>query len=186
MPPVTPAARFISVMKFRPLTWRQAHPFLVADRCVGRLILALSGCVVLAWLWTRQHLHLPPPILPLPSLHPRFEDITPVEAVRQNPRCDRDISLYGYVRGTNWKEGTRVHIAGVGDYPVSWWAVGGLEHVCGRGRDRLEAGHPVSHRRRGGLPSEWRLGIRGWVEWLRQGLLWVGALCAWQGCRLGA
>ncbi|PSC76713.1 ribosome biogenesis BMS1-like protein [Micractinium conductrix] len=70
-------ARFISVMKFRPLSWRQCHPYLVADR---------------------------------------FEDITPVEAVRANPRCDRDVSLYGYVRGCNWKEGARVHIAGVGDY----------------------------------------------------------------------
>ena len=49
----------------------------------------------------------------------RFEDITPVEAVRANPRCDRDVSLYGYVRGCNWKEGARVHIAGVGDYSVS-------------------------------------------------------------------
>lgn len=25
-------ARFISVMKFRPLTWRLAHPYLLADR----------------------------------------------------------------------------------------------------------------------------------------------------------
>lgn len=25
-------ARFISVMKFRPLSWRMEHPFLVADR----------------------------------------------------------------------------------------------------------------------------------------------------------
>ena len=25
-------ARFISVMKFRPLSWRQTHPFLLADR----------------------------------------------------------------------------------------------------------------------------------------------------------
>ncbi len=30
-----PAARFISVMKFRPLAWRQAHPYLVADRWVA-------------------------------------------------------------------------------------------------------------------------------------------------------
>ncbi|KAL4425893.1 hypothetical protein ABPG75_009909 [Micractinium tetrahymenae] len=82
-------ARFISVMKFRPLTWRQAHPYLLADR---------------------------------------FEDITPAEAVRANPRCDRDVTLYGYVRGTNWKEGTRVHIAGVGDYPVA--EVAALHDPC--------------------------------------------------------
>lgn len=34
-------ARFISVMKFRPLAWRAAHPFLVADRCGP---LRLGGC----------------------------------------------------------------------------------------------------------------------------------------------
>ena len=45
--------------------------------------------------------------------------MTPAEAVRADPRCDRDVTLYGYVRGTNWKEGSRVHIAGVGDYSVS-------------------------------------------------------------------
>lgn len=73
-------ARFVSVMKFRPLQWRQSHPFLLADR---------------------------------------VEDVTPAEAVRQNPRCDRDISLYGYIRGTNWKEGVTAHIAGVGDFKVT-------------------------------------------------------------------
>ena len=29
---VTNLARFISVMKFRPLTWRLEHPYLLADR----------------------------------------------------------------------------------------------------------------------------------------------------------
>ncbi len=48
----------------------------------------------------------------------RCEDIPPSEAVHAAPPCDRDVTLYGYVRGCNWKEGTRVHIAGVGDYPV--------------------------------------------------------------------
>lgn len=58
---------------------------------------------------------------PAPAHHHHrrsFEDITPAEAVRANPRCDRDVTLYGYVRGCAWKEGARVHIAGVGDYPV--------------------------------------------------------------------
>ena len=70
-------ARFISVMKFRPLSWRQSHPYLVVDR---------------------------------------FEDTTSPEAIRRNPRCDRDIAIYGYLRGTNWKQGTTAHIAGAGDY----------------------------------------------------------------------
>lgn len=26
--------RFISVMKFRPLTWQTSHPYVLADRCV--------------------------------------------------------------------------------------------------------------------------------------------------------
>lgn len=58
------------------------------------------------------------PSSPPPTPPPRFEDITPSELVRANPRCDREVTLYGYVRGTNWREGSRVHIAGVGDFPV--------------------------------------------------------------------
>lgn len=51
-------ARFISVMKFRPLTWRTTHPYILADR---------------------------------------VEDLTPPEMIRQTPKTDRTISLYGYV-----------------------------------------------------------------------------------------
>lgn len=52
-------ARFISVMKFRPLTWRTAHPYFLADR---------------------------------------IEDLTSPEAIRQNSKVDRTISVYGLVR----------------------------------------------------------------------------------------
>lgn len=52
-------ARFISVMKFRPLTWRTTHPYILADR---------------------------------------VEDLTSPELIRQNPKVDRTISLYGYVK----------------------------------------------------------------------------------------
>ncbi|DBA75588.1 TPA: Glycoside hydrolase 2 (Mannanase, beta-galactosidase) [Trebouxia sp. C0005] len=72
-------ARFISVMKFRPLNWRMAHPYLLTDR---------------------------------------LEDITPVDDIRMNPKCDREIALYGYLRGTKLKGNARVHIAGVGDATV--------------------------------------------------------------------
>lgn len=51
-------ARFISIMKFRPLTWRTTHPYILADR---------------------------------------VEDLTPPELIRQNPKVDRTISLYGFV-----------------------------------------------------------------------------------------
>ncbi|KAL2925349.1 Ribosome biogenesis protein bms1, partial [Bienertia sinuspersici] len=69
-------ARFISVMKFHPLSWRTSHSYILADR---------------------------------------FEDVTPPERVQMNKKCDRNVTLYGYVRGCNLKEGAKVHIAGVGD-----------------------------------------------------------------------
>ncbi|KAK9833590.1 hypothetical protein WJX84_002072 [Apatococcus fuscideae] len=84
-------ARFIAVTKFRPLTWRIAHPYLVADR---------------------------------------FEDITAVDKVKANPQCDRDVAVFGYLRGCNLKPGTRMHIAGAGDFAMT--AVSGLPDPCPR------------------------------------------------------
>lgn len=72
-------SRFISVMKFRPLIFRNAHPYLLADR---------------------------------------IQDLTPVEQVRAKPNCDRRITLYGYLRGTNMKESTKVHVPGAGDLDI--------------------------------------------------------------------
>ncbi|KAJ6557319.1 GTP binding protein [Mycena vulgaris] len=70
-------SRFVSVMKFRPLVFRNAHPYLLADR---------------------------------------IEDLTPREEVRLSKgKCDRTVTVYGYVRGTNLRLGTKVHIPGVGD-----------------------------------------------------------------------
>lgn len=48
----------------------------------------------------------------------RMEDITNPEEIRQNPKCDRTVSLYGYVRGTHIKTKSMVHIAGCGDYII--------------------------------------------------------------------
>ncbi|XP_050945584.1 ribosome biogenesis protein bms1 isoform X2 [Cucumis melo] len=73
-------ARFISVMKFQPLSWRTNHPYVLVDR---------------------------------------FEDVTPPERVHRNNKCDRNITLYGYLRGCNLKYGTKVHIAGVGDFELA-------------------------------------------------------------------
>ncbi|KAI9266232.1 hypothetical protein EDC94DRAFT_603171 [Helicostylum pulchrum] len=70
-------ARFISVMKFRPLLWRNTHPYVVADR---------------------------------------IEDLTDPELVHRQPQCDRTVTLYGYLRGTNLKPNMRVHIPGAGDH----------------------------------------------------------------------
>ncbi|XP_043592079.1 ribosome biogenesis protein BMS1 homolog [Bombus pyrosoma] len=72
-------ARFISVMKFRPLTWRTTHPYILADR---------------------------------------VEDLTSPELIRQNPKVDRTISLYGYVRGIPLNKEASVHIPGCGDLKI--------------------------------------------------------------------
>lgn len=71
--------RFISVMKFRPLSWRGAHSYILADR---------------------------------------MEDITNSEQIRLNPKCDRDVVLYGYVRGVPLKKENMVHVAGLGDMKI--------------------------------------------------------------------
>ncbi|KAF2473014.1 ribosome biogenesis protein-like protein [Lindgomyces ingoldianus] len=50
----------------------------------------------------------------------RFLDVTPPTEIEQNPKCDRTIALYGYLRGTNFSaQRSRVHIPGVGDLSVS-------------------------------------------------------------------
>ncbi|XP_051473895.1 ribosome biogenesis protein BMS1 homolog isoform X2 [Apus apus] len=72
--------RFISVMKFRPLTWQTSHPYVLADR---------------------------------------MEELTNPEEVRINPKCDRKISLYGYLRGAHLKNKSQIHMPGVGDFTVS-------------------------------------------------------------------
>ncbi|KAH7371377.1 ribosome biogenesis protein-like protein [Pyrenochaeta sp. MPI-SDFR-AT-0127] len=50
----------------------------------------------------------------------RILDITPPTDIEQDPKCDRSIALYGYLRGTNFPAGgSRVHIPGVGDLTVT-------------------------------------------------------------------
>ncbi|KAI5067058.1 hypothetical protein GOP47_0017586 [Adiantum capillus-veneris] len=82
-------ARFISVAKFRPLSWRLTHPYVLADR---------------------------------------FEDITAPEVLQKNPKCERNVTIYGYLRGCNMKKGTQVHIAGVGDHKL--WSITVLPDPC--------------------------------------------------------
>lgn len=72
-------SRFISVMKFRPLTWRGTHSYILADR---------------------------------------IEDITNSEEIRLNPKCNREVILYGYVRGVPMTKENMVHVAGLGDMRV--------------------------------------------------------------------
>ncbi|CAH8391677.1 unnamed protein product [Eruca vesicaria subsp. sativa] len=49
----------------------------------------------------------------------RLEDVTPPEKVQMDKKCDRNITLYGYLRGCNLKKRMKVHIAGVGDYSLA-------------------------------------------------------------------
>ncbi|XP_037659857.1 ribosome biogenesis protein BMS1 homolog [Choloepus didactylus] len=72
--------RFITVIKFRPLTWQTSHPYILADR---------------------------------------MEDLTNPEDIRTNIKCDRKVSLYGYLRGAHLKNKSHIHMPGVGDFAVS-------------------------------------------------------------------
>uniref|UniRef100_A0A3P9MEK9 BMS1 ribosome biogenesis factor n=1 Tax=Oryzias latipes TaxID=8090 RepID=A0A3P9MEK9_ORYLA len=49
----------------------------------------------------------------------RMEDLTDPEKIRTEPKCDRTVSLYGYLRGTHLKNKGQVHVPGVGDFEVS-------------------------------------------------------------------
>lgn len=73
-------SRFLAVMKFRPLIWKNTHPFVVVDR---------------------------------------VEELTEPEDKRMNPKCDRRVCLYGYVRGTYLRKNMKVHLIGAGDFAMS-------------------------------------------------------------------
>ncbi|CAJ1965988.1 unnamed protein product [Cylindrotheca closterium] len=71
---------FISRVKYRPLVWRNTHPYVLIDR---------------------------------------HEDITHPNVTDKDPKCDRSITFYGYVRGSHLKAGMKVHLIGVGDFDMS-------------------------------------------------------------------
>lgn len=48
----------------------------------------------------------------------RYEDLTPAELIRKNSKCDRTVSMYGYVRGVPLQNESYVHIAGLGDLQI--------------------------------------------------------------------
>eukprot|EP00898_Chlorokybus_atmophyticus_P007768 jgi/Chlat1/7993/Chrsp7S07775 len=76
------------------------------------------------------------------SAHPymlmdRVEDVTPPEEIRVNAKGDRTVALYGYLRGANLKPAMKVHVAGVGDFPLA--SVRTLPDPCplpGQGRKK--------------------------------------------------
>lgn len=48
----------------------------------------------------------------------RFEDVTDPEEVRKDPTINRNMVLFGYVRGTHLKQSNNLHLAGVGDFSI--------------------------------------------------------------------
>ena len=48
----------------------------------------------------------------------RMEDLTDPEEIRANDRIDRNVSLYGWVRGSHLKNHCAVHLPGVGDLRI--------------------------------------------------------------------
>ncbi|CAM9657263.1 unnamed protein product [Ectocarpus sp. 12 AP-2014] len=82
-------ALYLSRTKFRPLRWRNTHPYVVVDR---------------------------------------YEDITYPQKVLEDPTCDREVAVFGYVRGTHLKAGQRVHVIGAGDFGMA--EVSALQDPC--------------------------------------------------------
>ena len=39
--------------------------------------------------------------------------------VLEDPSCDREVAMFGYVRGTHLKAGQRVHVIGAGDFGMT-------------------------------------------------------------------
>jgi len=67
----------ISRLKYRPLIWRNTHPYVLVDR---------------------------------------HEDVTEEQ---DKLSTDRNVSFYGYIRGSNLRHNHRVHLLGVGDFDVA-------------------------------------------------------------------
>lgn len=49
----------------------------------------------------------------------RMEDVTPPEQIRLNPKTDRSVCLYGYMRGIPLNKKSMVHVPGCGDLRIT-------------------------------------------------------------------
>uniref|UniRef100_A0AC34FV49 Bms1-type G domain-containing protein n=1 Tax=Panagrolaimus sp. ES5 TaxID=591445 RepID=A0AC34FV49_9BILA len=96
-------ARFVSVMKFRPIAWRTAHPYILVDRMED--------------LTDPEEIRANDRIDRTVSLY-GWVHLTDPEEIRANDRIDRTVSLYGWVRGSHLKNHCAVHLPGVGDLRV--------------------------------------------------------------------
>ncbi|PFH34328.1 AARP2CN (NUC121) domain-containing protein [Besnoitia besnoiti] len=83
-------SRYIAVQKYAPLSWRSAHPYLLALRCEPNSILSAS----------KNH---------------DEEEEREGRASSASSSC----IFYGYVRGSVMRQGQWVHIPGAGDFQIS-------------------------------------------------------------------
>ncbi|EGG15440.1 BMS1-like ribosome biogenesis protein [Cavenderia fasciculata] len=85
--------------------------------------IAVAKFIPLSWRNTHPYVHVD-----------RFEDITDPERVKHEPQSDRNICLYGYIRGTYLKPHMKVHIPGCGDYHMK--SITPLADPCPRPDER--------------------------------------------------
>lgn len=86
---------------------------------VKRLSLYLMRVKCRPLVWRNSHPYL---------VVDRVEDVTSISKLSQDRRCDRDVTLYGYLRGTHMKAGMRVHLIGAGDFDIA--DISALEDPC--------------------------------------------------------
>ena len=81
------------------------------DREIATLCRIISQLKLRPLRWKMAHPHV---------LADRMEELTLPQDIENNPLCDRTISLYGYLRGTNLSANEpHIHIPGVGDFTIS-------------------------------------------------------------------
>ncbi|CAN0876966.1 Ribosome biogenesis protein BMS1 homolog [Linum grandiflorum] len=110
-----------------------------AETYDGAKLFYLSGMI--HGMYTKREVHNLARFISTKKFHPlswrtshpyvlvdRFEDVTPPEKVQMNSKCDRNVTLYGYLRGCNLKRDMKVHIAGVGDFSLA--GVNALPDPC--------------------------------------------------------
>ncbi|KAL2945287.1 Ribosome biogenesis protein bms1 [Bienertia sinuspersici] len=100
--------KFKDVKKLRKTKQRLKHRFWTEIYDGAKLFISVMKFHPLSWRTSHPYV-----------LADRFEDVTPPEKVQMNKKCDRNVTVYGYLRGCNLKKGTKVHIAGVGDYSLA-------------------------------------------------------------------
>jgi ribosome biogenesis protein BMS1 len=117
---------YISRLKFRPLTWRNTHPYLLVDRFedvtppeqlraqphVSRERSVSWGCVCGWMCLCLEHVKTT-------SIQITDSPTNPKPKTKKQKQCERELVLYGYVRGSHLKPGMKVHLIGAGDFDMA-------------------------------------------------------------------